>query len=693
MGATLAAVALLVMLYRMQGLAEADQFASTLGPPLAIGSLTAPLVVWLWRKESAVSGTLRSDLVERALETLARAQEQQWSAEETARRILDPWPLPVRWQVTARAKAVMVSWPAIRGVAGASPLSLDGSYEQIADVFTHPDSPRRLVVLGEPGAGKTVLALRLTLDLLRQRAVADPVPVLLSIATWDPSDSLDQWIAACLVANYRALAHLVQAPDGTCRTLARELVATNRILPVLDGLDEMAEEHRAAAMSAIADTLGPGRQVVLTSRTAEFERAAADGKLARTPVIEILPLSTSDVVRYLTEGTEDPERWTDTLSHLHTAGDSPLAQALSSPLMLSLARIVYHRSNSSPGDLITAAWASRRDGIEQHLLGGFVLVAYTSQVGSQPCLSPQRAAQAQRWLASIALHLQTANAGQDLAWWQLRRTTVSLQWLLTAGLLAPLLTTSPYRLLWWVTLGVFIVALLTTIRARRPRQVDVTFDRRRTKRLAAALAAGVFVGLTVGRFPDTLAIPLLALISVYVFDNIVSEPDRPIVTFFTTANANRAVSPISLLRRDRKFALSVSCTVGLTFTMPVVVVALVEGPGLKLDPGLSALVMIFALAYVLVLGLIIGAIAGVGISAWGQFSVVRLLLALRGRTPLRLMTFLQDAYQRGILRQAGGVYQFRHARLQQQLARTGHPPGRGIWRSGESAATGISVRS
>ena len=38
----------------------------------------------------------------------------------------------------------------------------------------------RLVVLGEPGAGKTMLMVRLVLDLLARRVVGGPVPI------WSP---------------------------------------------------------------------------------------------------------------------------------------------------------------------------------------------------------------------------------------------------------------------------------------------------------------------------------------------------------------------------------------------------------------------------------------------------------------------------------------------------------------------------
>ncbi|XVV00365.1 hypothetical protein ACQPW3_23280 [Actinosynnema sp. CA-248983] len=59
----------------------------------------------------------------------------------------------------------------------------------------------------------------------------------------------------------------------------------------------------------------------------------------------------------------------------------------------------------------------------------------------------------------------------------------------------------------------------------------------------------------------------------------------------------------------------------------------------------------------------------VAYTAWSRFTVARLWLALRGRTPLRLMAFLDDAHRRGVLRRNGPTYEFRHARLREHLAR------------------------
>ncbi len=58
-------------------------------------------------------------------------------------------------------------------------------------------------------------------------------------------------------------------------------------------------------------------------------------------------------------------------------------------------------------------------------------------------------------------------------------------------------------------------------------------------------------------------------------------------------------------------------------------------------------------------------------TAWIWFLASRSWLAFQGRLPWNLMAFLDDAHKRGVLRQVGAVYQFRHARLQDRL--TGPP--------------------
>ena len=70
----------------------------------------------------------------------------------------------------------------------------------------------------------------------------------------------------------------------------------------------------------------------------------------------------------------------------------------------------------------------------------------------------------------------------------------------------------------------------------------------------------------------------------------------------------------------------------------------------------------------LVLGLVFGLVLGVTQTAWLGYVIARAWLASRHRLPWSLMGFLADAHMRGILRQAGAVYQFRHIELQHRLA-------------------------
>ena len=74
----------------------------------------------------------------------------------------------------------------------------------------------------------------------------------------------------------------------------------------------------------------------------------------------------------------------------------------------------------------------------------------------------------------------------------------------------------------------------------------------------------------------------------------------------------------------------------------------------------------------LVYGLVTGARLGLGRArrqtAWPSYLLTRGWLAFNHRLPRSLMSFLADAHQRGVLRQAGAVYQFRHIELQHRLA-------------------------
>ena len=95
----------------------------------------------------------------------------------------------------------------------------------------------RLVILGAAGMGKTTLAVLLLRELLETRQAGGAVPVLVTMTGWDPlKKGFQDWLAGRLAEMYRRSALSPSAPDA-----ARALVAQGKIIPILDGLDELPE--------------------------------------------------------------------------------------------------------------------------------------------------------------------------------------------------------------------------------------------------------------------------------------------------------------------------------------------------------------------------------------------------------------------------------------------------------------------
>ncbi|GGT47862.1 hypothetical protein P6B95_19300 [Streptomyces atratus] len=199
--------------------------------------------------------------------------------------------------------------------------------------------PGRLVITGDPGAGKTLLALEIVLGLLGDRQDTDPVPLRVSLRGWDPAVPFEKWFAGRLGA-YGIDAHE-----------ARALIRQRRVLPVLDGLDEMdsgpAAGGRRCAVRALAqlnayqDHAGSG-PLVLVCRTAPYrELAGMEMRLREAARVEIAAVIATQATAYLTARCTDPARWASVLEQLASTADSPLARVLSTPAWLNVAATVY----------------------------------------------------------------------------------------------------------------------------------------------------------------------------------------------------------------------------------------------------------------------------------------------------------------------------------------------------------------
>lgn len=277
-----------------------------------------------------------------AADKLAWQVRERWQREEEHRRVNDPFPLPVRWETAA--DHLTDHWESIcnappGGVSG--PLPLAGDLDKIAGIYRAIPSGR-LVVLGRAGSGKTILTLRFALDYLKgRRHSAEPVPVIFSIGSWDPTAiSLRDWLTGRLLRDYPDLA--ASTPRGS--TQAAALVEEERILPVLDGFDEIAADLRGPALEELSATR---LRLLLTSRTIEYVQAAAGTRvLARAAGVELADLTPLDLASYLprtapkTKAGRDRgvtgTAWAPVMERLAEEPESPasasLATALSTPL-------------------------------------------------------------------------------------------------------------------------------------------------------------------------------------------------------------------------------------------------------------------------------------------------------------------------------------------------------------------------
>ncbi|GHF18308.1 NACHT domain-containing protein [Streptomyces morookaense] len=376
-----------------------------------VTGLFGALAAWAWRGDARRRRS-GEEQVAAAAEVLARLVRRQWEEEAVLRQLFDPAPLPVVW-----ADCALPGVGDHRELVGDAVTCRADRPEELAAAFRGL-ARRRLVVLGPAGSGKTTFAVLLVLALLRTRGPGDPVPVLCSPASFDPErESVRDWLRRRITAEYPALADT----ETYGATAVDDLIAERRVVPVLDGLDELPPPGRTSVLAALDDTLPAGAPLVLTCRTDEYRKAVTDiGVLSGAAVVEPAPVRIADALALLRLATPPgarQQRWDALAGRLARHPRGPAARALSSPLMVALARAVYADDGGDPAELADARRFPTPSDVEHHLLDALVPALYGRARRRDPAgaLDPERA---HGWLARLAGGL-CRRGTYDLAWWQL----------------------------------------------------------------------------------------------------------------------------------------------------------------------------------------------------------------------------------------------------------------------------------
>lgn len=658
----------------------------------------------------------------KAADRLADLMTARWRQEATLRRIVTPAPVTIRWQWAAEEIGAPRIEVATSPAPGTGPPPLPGveAGELLGSgmvAHLHDDvyarlPHGRLVLLGGPGAGKTGAMILLLLAALDRRASLSyehrskvPVPVWLTLGGWNPVITpLEQWAVTTMNRDYPALLAADYGPDA-----AFELLRCGRVALFLDGLDEMPEGLRGRALRRLDDE-GQGLRVVVTSRPEQYRGAVQVMGPGNTAVVELCPVSPDAAAAFLEHGQTglSRRRWGEVGNYMRCSPESVIARALDNPLTLSLARDSY--STQDPRVLAVPGRFTNVDAVRVHLIDQLLITAYPDERHRERITS---------WLAWIARHMGTS---RDLPWWQIptwiphwklhiaRGLAVGLVVATTAafaaahvvGLVAghvkgPTATivaglmfgigagvvaeiTAGARRAWnsitaifaWLVFGAkdSIVNDLKAGLRHPPRALVPRWPRMRE--IGHVLRVGLGVGLMIAFGVGAVAAVAVGLAFAsatrvvsgfttglavgFVFGLVVGLVLGVRGLWWTPVASSPSASAIGTYRADRRTAVITGVMVGLAGGLTAGLAA-----GFEFGP-------MFGFETAVVFGLAAGLAIGPITAQVPLMKMAEVVLICQGSGRVNFARLLEDALSRQVLRQAGAVYQFRHAALQDYLA-------------------------
>jgi len=555
-----------------------------------------------------------------------------------------------------------------------------------------------LLILGEPGAGKSVELLTLARALLA-RAGSDagsdpgsdagsdlghPVPVVLNLSTWALSRlPLDAWLAEELWRRY-----------DIPRKIGAEWVARDRVLPLLDGLDEVRAECRADCAAAIdafraAHGLTP---IAVCCRSREY-RALPTLKLRGA--LAILPLDRGQIERYLRDAGPALAGLRQAL-----AADRELAGLAETPLMLNVMSLTYEGvtcaailAESSPGAGAGTASdagsepgpdgaAGRRDAL---------FAAYLERVFTRKPPDGARWSQAQTrrylvWLAGqMRRHGLSVFRIEDLQPDWGRRWVLGAVWVTVVVLFFVIVGLGGggfIGLAQWLSVGqspdwigglilsaesgalaaVVTSAALGSQRIEPMERVYWSWAKFR-QRGPWLVPASVLVGALLGGFVFWFFFGLDQVAWGLVVGSLLGAAFAPIGAGVRSRVSDSRSRPNQGFRTSLRNGLRL----GILGLPPILLTVWIAGMLLPADTPILTLRGWQSVPPFAVMGFAFGFLFLGGWAALQHYSL-RLSLRLEGRLPLRLADFLDHAARLVILRRSGGTWDFIHRLLLEHLA-------------------------
>ncbi len=252
---------------------------------------------------------------------------------------------PAKAAPTIKTRVMGTAIPVNKTAPTPDPKPEQTEFENFAGAFEHYKG--RVLLLGEPGAGKSTTLMAFARDRVSQRLSdsSAPLPVFGRIATWDAINTpgLADWLTE-------------GEDEQTARRIKAEIEA-GRALLLLDGLDELGAEEdddiindsavfdpRKRFIRILSEGSSAVNKVVLTCRAKDY--AEIGDKVDLNGSITLTPLSDSQIENYL---AEFPILW-QTISTDHT-----LKEITRTPLLLSIFTVAFKEMGEKTAELTNLA--------------------------------------------------------------------------------------------------------------------------------------------------------------------------------------------------------------------------------------------------------------------------------------------------------------------------------------------------
>jgi len=204
--------------------------------------------------------------------------------------------------------------------------------KSMLEIFQEIGMERSLLILGAPGSGKTTMLLELARQLIERAREneTEPIPVVFNLASWKDNQTLVDWLAEQQNIVY-----------SVPKKIAPMWVKENRMLLLLDGLDEVKADSRAKCVEAINQFRKEYglTSLVVCSRIEEY--SMLDTKLSLQGAITLQRLTSEQINAYFDRSGKSLSSVKQILKK-----DKALQELAETPLMLSIMALAYKDKNA-----------------------------------------------------------------------------------------------------------------------------------------------------------------------------------------------------------------------------------------------------------------------------------------------------------------------------------------------------------